>query len=171
MMQCQPKKCAAGLLRWALAILLIVMAVNKFTMGLPMFVETMTKNFAGLWFPQEIANVFFYIVPFLEILLGVFLLSGWKKCISLGMTGGLFLIFLFGHSLANIPGAEKVMLYILVTAFAIKMCQCSDCGSCMSCNTKCCETKGCKEMKGCCQNKEGCEEKACCEKEKAPAKK
>ncbi len=164
MMQCQPKQCAAGVLRWALAILLICMGINKFVMGVPLFVEMMSKGFAESWFPQEIATIFFYIVPFLEILLGVFLISGWKKCISLSMTAGLFMIFLFGHVVASIDGAEKLMLYILITAIAIKMCACTDCGSCMSCKPKCCEAKGC-EGKGCHNGTE------CCQAEKNTAKK
>ncbi len=147
-MQCHPKKCAADLLRWALAILFILMGVNKFIMGISVVADGTAQMFSTTWFPEQIASVFLYIVPFLEVLLGVLLATGWKRCMVLGATGVLLIIFLGGHLIGQIPGEEKVVLLILVNAIALKMCSCIECGECLSCNNGCCEEKGMdKKMK------------------------
>lgn len=168
---CCPMGKAGSLLRMALAVLLLFMGVSKFIMGLTVFVDTMSQPFSELWFPASIARGFLYLVPFIEVALGILLIVGHKmKHVFLTAAGIFFLILLFGTTImGELAGVQMNLIIILVVAGAIAcMCDCwgDMCGGCCEGEKgksnhdhgACCDGKGENHngKEGCCGGKGEC---------------
>lgn len=152
---CCPMGKAGSLLRMTLAILLLFMGIGKFIMGLGIFVDNTVQLFTETWFPVSVARGFLYLVPFIEVALGVLLIVGHKmKHVFLSAAGIFFMILLFGTTITgNFQGIQMNLILILMVAGAIAcMCDCFGdmCGGCCDgekgkydhARDECCNEKG-----------------------------
>lgn len=116
-----PRK-AECILRGAIGILLFFAGLDKILMGLESFVAKTSVSFVDTWLPAGIVSIFLLILPVLEILLGIWLLLGWKRQWALFIVGHLFVIFMFGHMILG--DSELVvhdLLYIIPIALALML--------------------------------------------------
>jgi thiosulfate dehydrogenase [quinone] large subunit len=114
-----PQK-AEWLLRWALAVFFFFAGLGKIMGGVSLFVYKMTPGFEDTMLPIALVAGFFWIVPFLEVLLGLLLFIGWKREISLWLTGVLLILFMFGHKImGDMASIMPIFVYLLVVAGAL----------------------------------------------------
>ncbi len=113
---------AEGLLRYAMALFLLLSGIAKLRMGLSFFVSNASSGFENSFLPMIIVTGFLFILPFLEILLGLWLFTGWKREMALFKTGILLLILLLGI-LAKGDGTliQSMFIYFLVVGFALSL--------------------------------------------------
>lgn len=133
-----PQK-AEWLLRWALAVFFFFAGLGKIMGGVSVFVYQMTPGFEGSILPLALVAGFLWIVPFLEVLLGLWLFIGWHREYALWLNGILLILFLFGHKvMGDMDGIMPIFVYLLVVAGALYLPAAWDCcGSCKDGN--CCE--------------------------------
>jgi phosphoglycerol transferase MdoB-like AlkP superfamily enzyme len=116
-----PRK-AECLLRGALGVLMVFAGISKLMGGIEGFVENTGADFAATWLPMGIVSAFLFILPVAELLLGLWLLAGWKRQWALFITGHLFVAFMFGFM---ILGKDEMIalhfIYILTVACALMM--------------------------------------------------
>jgi len=126
---------AEWLLRWALAVFFFFAGLGKIIGGVSAFVYQMTPGFEDTMLPVALVAGFFWIVPFLEVLLGVWLLVGFRRECALFTTGVLLVIFLFGHKIKGDGGAAimPMFVYILTVAGALYLPAAWDLGCCGKC--------------------------------------
>jgi len=110
----------AFLLRLAMAFVMLFAGINKFTNGIPAFVDMMSQGFAETFLPLFLVKIFFYIIPIAEIILGLWLLSGQYKKEALFATGILFILFIFGFMVKGDMGSiPNHLIYLLTIAYAM----------------------------------------------------
>lgn len=113
---------AEWLLRCSLAVMLLFLGINKFMMGIGNFVDYVAPTFEQSFLPMIITTSFLGILAYLEILLAIWLFSGWKRDLALGVTGRFMVILLFGHILQNdAVSLGRVMVYIFIIAFTLTL--------------------------------------------------
>ena len=111
---------AEWLLRWALAVFFFFAGLGKILGGVSAFVYQMTPGFEDSMLPIGLVAGFFWILPFLEVLLGGWLLIGFRREGGLLLTGLLLIIFMFGHKImGDMVGIMPIFIYILVVAGAL----------------------------------------------------
>lgn len=110
-----PQK-AEWLLRWALAVFFFFAGLGKIMGGVSAFVYKMTPGFEDTFLPIALVAGFFWVIPFLEVLLGVWLFIGWRRECSLWLTGVLLILFLFGH---KVMGDNNGIMPMFVYLFAV----------------------------------------------------
>ena len=122
------------LLRWAMGLFMLVAGMGKIMGGLSMFVANMSGGFAESFLPMALVTGFFYLVPFIEILLGLMLLLSWKRECALWTTGVLMIVFLFGHlAKGDMGNISSIMIYIMVVAGALTLPAAWNLGCCGKC--------------------------------------
>ncbi len=112
------------LLRVGMGIFMLLAGIGKLMSegGVAGFAGAMSAPFAETMLPVGLAEAFLYLVPFIEVALGVWLLSGYKRVLGLFCTGVLFLIFILGQLLQGNMGAmADHFLYLIVIALALTM--------------------------------------------------
>jgi len=117
-----PKASAEFILRIGMGIFLFFAGVGKIMGGIPNFVESMSAGFAESILPMFLVIPMLYIIPVLEVLLGLLLLSGYKKNLALLGTGILLIIFLFGHLMqGQMQAIQGIFIYLIAVAFTLHM--------------------------------------------------
>ena len=128
-----PQK-AEWLLRWGMGLFLLMAGLGKFAMGLSMFAAKMGGGFEETFLPMAFITGFFYLIPFIEVILGLMLLVSWKRECALWMSGVLFLVFVFGHKLMGDMGSiPNLFIYIMVIAGALSLPAAWNLGCCGKC--------------------------------------
>lgn len=116
------------LLRVGLGILMLFAGIGKFKMGFVGVANGMSQPYDQTILPVIVAKYFLLALPFIEIILGAWLLSGFMKKSALAHTGILFLIFIVGLLLkSDMNSINQIFVYLLVTAAAMKMSCCGEC--------------------------------------------
>jgi len=97
--------CAKGgaslLLRLAVASIFIAAVVGKFQMGFGAMVPMFEGMFKETWLPMPLVTLFAMVLPWLEILIPIWLLSGYRlKCAWL-FTGLVLIALAFGVLVAK----------------------------------------------------------------------
>ena len=109
------------LLRTGLGILLITAASGKFIGGVGGFVAGVAPGFMDTIIPLVLIKTFLYSMAFAEIILGLLLISGlWRK-ITLTLTGVFFLIIIAGLMLKGDAAVPNVFLYLFITAYLLTL--------------------------------------------------
>jgi hypothetical protein len=123
---CGPAK-AEGLIRLGLGLYFLIFGINKFVMGIGTFAQETVQPFAATWFPSIVAFGWLYIMPILEVLIGLSLIFWHQKKEYAYFAAGVFLLIaLFGVLvLGNAQWAQGNMLLLFALAFAVsKSCEC-----------------------------------------------
>ncbi len=111
---------AAFLTRLFLGVMFLAAGIGKFVMGYSNYLAAFTGMFSKSWVPSILTTPVVYIVPVLELLLGILLIAGlWsdKVLIVSGIT-----LIAFGLGALSVGMADTLSfngLYLLITAFAL----------------------------------------------------
>ncbi len=113
---------ASSLLRYGLGILMLFTGLGKFQMGIDMVATSTAASFSATILPVVVAKYFMYVLPFIEVILGIWLISGLMKKYSFRAIGVLFLILIVGLFLkGDMNTVNQIFVYLLVTSAGIKM--------------------------------------------------
>ncbi len=111
---------AAFLTRLFLGVMFLAAGIGKFVMGYSNYVAGFTGMFSKSWVPSILTTPVVYIVPVLELVLGILLIAGlWSDRVLI--VSGITLIA-FGLGALSVGQAETLSfngLYLLMTAFAL----------------------------------------------------
>jgi hypothetical protein len=81
------------------------------------FVATASAGFAASPLPMPFVRGFLYSVPVVELALGTWILSGYRREWALFGVGILLLVFQFGHMMMqDFPGLSRVIVDLLLVA-------------------------------------------------------
>lgn len=110
------------LVRLALGLLFLVAGVDKFLGPGPSGVMTkMAEEFQKTLLPGFLVRMFAYLLPFLEVALGFFLILGLYRRAALLVSGGLLLMLAFGMMLQHqYVTVASNLFYVFLTAWAIE---------------------------------------------------
>lgn len=108
-------------------LLRVSMGVNLLGHGLAripkisIFTEGMTNSFEKSWLPQPLVQIFSTTLPFLELIIGLMLILGFKTRVASFAGAGLIIMLLFGSSTVEnweamgIQMIYAVFFYILIS--------------------------------------------------------
>jgi thiosulfate dehydrogenase [quinone] large subunit len=104
------------LLRTSFILVMFVGGLGKM-LAWEKFVATASAGFVGSPLPMPLMRGFLYGVPLIELVLGLWLLTGYHRQWSLLAVGVLLLIFQFGHMMMqDFPGLSRVIVDLLLLA-------------------------------------------------------
>jgi thiosulfate dehydrogenase [quinone] large subunit len=107
------------LLRLSLILVMFVGGLRKM-FAWEKFVATASAGFVESPLPMSFVRGFLYCVPVIELTLGAWLLSGWRREWALFAVGILLLIFQFGHMMMqDFPGLSRVIVDLLLVAMCL----------------------------------------------------
>lgn len=113
---------ASSLLRYGLGILLLFAGFGKFQMGIDMVATSTAEGYGATLLPVVVAKYFMYVLPFIEVILGAWLISGLMKKYSFRITGILFLILIVGLLIkGDSTTINQIFVYLLITSAGMKM--------------------------------------------------
>lgn len=107
------------ILRAALGINMLMHGVVRIPI-LSDFVSGITQGFEGTWFPQALATIFAYFLPYAEALIGLLILVGaWTRWALLA--GGLLMsVLIFGKTIQqDWATVGTQMIYVLCFFFGL----------------------------------------------------
>ena len=111
---------AAFLARITIGVLFLVAGIGKFVMGYKVFIDYLTGAFANSWIPQILVSPFAYVLPVVEIALGLLVILGLWSRITLLVSGLIFVLFAGANmAIGDGPTVGLNVLYLLVTTFAL----------------------------------------------------
>ena len=100
---CDPRTCAVALARWCLGMILLLAGIGKLP-DVSGFVQNgIVGPFAKTWLPKWLLLPYGYALPFVETILGVWLILGVARNVALFIAGLLFLSLTFGQVLLGQP--------------------------------------------------------------------
>jgi len=123
-MKNEPKKscCQIGgpatgeiLLRIALGSTIALMGLGKFIGGVVGFVENFSDKFVDSFVPMFLVTPVLWIIPVAELLIGLWLLSGFKRVGALLAYGILMIVFALGHLLMGDHDLTGIFVYLIAT--------------------------------------------------------
>lgn len=101
-------------LRITFGVMLFAYGVGKFFTGIDTFAEGLQDRFAGQ-LPDLFVTPFAYALPFVELILGVFIIFGLKTLSSLVVAAILMMILTFGAVMEpNPPTVANNMLFAFI---------------------------------------------------------
>ena len=107
------------LIRFSMGIIFFAHGLGKVT-TFPESPEGIIEGFAETWLPNFVVAPFAYGLPFVELLIGLFLLFGYKYLPTLMATGIVLAILSFGKVVQGQPqGVAQNLTYLLVVAVGI----------------------------------------------------
>ena len=94
-----PAKFGADILRIAFGIFMILVAVKKFRVGLPIFAESLVggNKALGNEMPAIVLLAYGYTLPFVELIVGIMLLAKQKVCIAYQVLALVYISFIIGQ--------------------------------------------------------------------------
>lgn len=111
-----------GLLRFAMGFFLLAAGASKFVSGYGAFVTEASGGFGGTFLPMGLVTFFLYLIPVLELVFGLLLLTGWQRDKVLYMSGKLFILLMLGllisGDMASIP---NLFIYLFVTCYTLTL--------------------------------------------------
>src|SRR5690625_2148000 len=114
------KQMENALLRITIGVIVLTFGATKlFVTGLDNFAGYMAVQFEGL-IPAVLLTPFSYLLPFLEIILGLFLIVGFMSFWTMTATGALIAVLVFGAIMDSYPATvANNMLYVILISFLI----------------------------------------------------
>ena len=118
-----PRRVASALLRWALGLVFLIGGIMKLTSGLEGFVHGyLVPAFAKTPLPPVLVTAYGYTLPFVEVVIGVWLILGVLRIPALALTGATLLSLAFGQILLQQHAiVANIFLYVLMAAVALYM--------------------------------------------------
>jgi len=118
-MNAEKKDCAKGaaslLLRLAVASIFIAAAVSKFQMESGQLVKMFQGMFSDTWLPGFLVTPYAAVLPWIEILIPIWLLSGFRLKCAWFFTGLVLVSLAFGMMVTkNIPVATGNYMFVLL---------------------------------------------------------
>lgn len=102
-------------LRIAVASLFGAAAIAKFSSGNPEgLVSYFQSTFQETWLPAGLVTLYAKLVPYIEALIPIWLLSGYKLKLGWFVTSIFMVSLAFGLVVAKSPGAADNYMYVLV---------------------------------------------------------
>lgn len=102
----------------AYVLLRLLIGVNFLNHGLtrigniPGFVDSMVKAMETSYFPEPLVRINAFLVPIVELIVGVLIILGWQTRIALTITSGLMVILMLGvTSVQNWQVAGDQLVY------------------------------------------------------------
>jgi thiosulfate dehydrogenase [quinone] large subunit len=95
---CDPRAGAVALGRWCLGTLFLFFGIGKLS-NVSGFAESLGRQFEKTWLPAGLLAIFGHALPYLETILGVLLLLGLFRDLTLFATGLLLIVLTFGQVL------------------------------------------------------------------------
>jgi thiosulfate dehydrogenase [quinone] large subunit len=109
------------LLRMFLGILFFFAGLGKIKMGMAAFRELILTGFEKTFLPEPMLSLFAYVLPPVELLIGVLLLVGLATRPALLLTALTLTVLFFGLVVSQQQDkAPGVALYFLITLFALR---------------------------------------------------
>jgi thiosulfate dehydrogenase [quinone] large subunit len=107
------------LIRFSLGIIFIAHGIGK-VLTYPQSPTGIIDGFAETWLPSIVVVPFAYVLPFLELALGLAILVGFRYVPALVITGALLAILSFGKVIQGQPaGVAPNLTYLLVVLAGI----------------------------------------------------
>lgn len=107
------------LIRFSMGIIFFAHGLGK-VLTFPKSPEGIIEGFAETWLPNFVVTPFAYGLPFVELLIGLLLLVGYKYLPTLMATGIVLAILSFGKVVQGQPqGVAPNLTYLLVVAVGI----------------------------------------------------
>lgn len=100
----------SAILRLALGSLFLAAAVGKFLGGIGATAMHIEGMFAGTWLPGPLVSIYARLLPFAELLIAVWLISGVKLKEAWALTGLTLVSLGFGLTVAKQPGTDCYLL-------------------------------------------------------------
>ena len=134
-----PRNAAVALVRWGLGLLFLLAGAGKLAGGVSGFVHGyLLPAFASTFLPTCLLTAYGYALPFVETALGILLLLGIARNLTLFMTGLTLLSLAFGQMLLHKTDVVfNILGYLFVTGVVLflaeydqwKLCCRSSCGA------------------------------------------
>ncbi len=116
------RQAAYALLRVTLGVIFLTTGVVKFVIGIGNFAAALQQEFAGK-LPMVIVTPFAYVLPFVEVAVGVLLALGLFNGIALVIAGFLLMVLTFGKTAVNdsatVAGNLSYVLIIFVLLWLV----------------------------------------------------
>jgi len=112
---------AVALGRWALGVLMFFAGLGKIIGGVGGFVNGyLVPAFSKTFLPAGLVAAYGYAVPFVELLVGILLLTGIARNSALMLNGVLLISLAFGQMLLQQHGTvANIFIYILLTMIVL----------------------------------------------------
>lgn len=108
------------ILRLAMGSLFFVAGVNKFVMGLGNAAGYVIGTFSKTWLPAFLVTPYAYVLPFAEIAIAVWLLSGQKLKEAWIATALILISLAFGMAVAQqYPTAASNYVYVVIACLGL----------------------------------------------------
>ncbi|PJA28173.1 MAG: hypothetical protein CO189_05265 [candidate division Zixibacteria bacterium CG_4_9_14_3_um_filter_46_8] len=115
------KAYAALLLRVAIGIVFTYGGVFKL-IDYNTIIPAIVGQFEGKFEPFFLVQIFLYVLPFIEAIGGVLLITGYKHVFSLTVMGAVMILLIFGMQLKADPeGVPHNVLFLLAIAFCLSI--------------------------------------------------
>jgi thiosulfate dehydrogenase (quinone) large subunit len=101
---CDPKAMAVALARWCVGMILLVSGIGKFSMGVGSFAQMLIPMYEKTWLPASLVAAYGHAIPFLEVVLGAFLILGLCRNVTLFVAGAFFITLTFGQIVLAMAG-------------------------------------------------------------------
>lgn len=108
-------------LRIALGVMIVFSGIGKLSGDVAGFVGMFGDKFADSWMPMWIINPVLWIIPISELLIGLWMLSGFKRVGSLAAFGILMVVFVIGHKLMGDNNLTGIFVYLIATGLALSL--------------------------------------------------
>ncbi|PIQ85026.1 MAG: hypothetical protein COV74_10535 [Candidatus Omnitrophica bacterium CG11_big_fil_rev_8_21_14_0_20_45_26] len=102
------------ILRVAMASLFAAAAIPKFAGGLDHVVTQFQSMFENTWLPLSLVTLYARVIPWIEILIPIWLLSGWRLRTAWFVTAGVLVSLAFGM-IVTAQGAVAANNFFYVT--------------------------------------------------------
>ena len=110
-------------------LLRILIGVNFLNHGLtrigniPGFVDSMVKAMEASYFPEPLVRINAFLVPIIELIVGVLITLGWRTRSALAVTAALMVILMLGvTSVQNWDAAGSQLVYGLILFVLLACC-------------------------------------------------
>ena len=104
---CDPKAIAVALGRWCVGMILLVSGIGKLSMGTGAFAQMLMPMYEKTWLPPLLLAPYGHALPYIETVLGAFLLLGLFRNATLSFTGLLFITLTFGQIVLAMSGKQE----------------------------------------------------------------
>jgi thiosulfate dehydrogenase (quinone) large subunit len=111
---------AGMLLQISFGVFFLIAGLNKILgIGAANFVANMSTGFETTFLPMILVTTVLWIIPFAEVIIGAWLITGWKKNLAAWSAGKLLILFIIGHGVKMEYSAISDLFVYLLALTAI----------------------------------------------------
>lgn len=106
-----------------MAVVFAVAAAHKFVAGMPEVAEQFESHFRETWLPLFLVRPFGYSIAFIEAILALWLLTGFRLVLGWLLSGLLMVVLIFGLFVAReYSVAADNAIYLMVIVAGLCLC-------------------------------------------------